>query len=301
MTRERRQRVATAGAVLALVALLLPALILAADYVSARRKAGGETARLEALQAQVQRDASATATIHAEFESITRARLARKARIDALAVVMMVAAAAFVASAQWRLALGSVRPTPPLLVPARIPLTPVAAAVAPPAGGEATAQMSVPGIDLAFVEEIVVREGTSREAAIPILQAIQAHYRYLPDAALRRVCELTDVTPAQIAGTSSFYARFRRTPVGRHVVRVCHGTACHVSGARQITEELRRQLCIPADGDTDPGREFTVDEVACVGCCSLAPVLMVEDRTTGRVTPATVGDALDRVRQKAAP
>ena len=65
-----------------------------------------------------------------------------------------------------------------------------------------------------------------------MLQAIQSHYRYLPDEALRRVCERTEITPAQIAGSSSFYGQFRRSPVGRHVVRVCHGTACHVAGAR---------------------------------------------------------------------
>ena len=154
-----------------------------------------------------------------------------------------------------------------------------------------------PGIDLSFVDALLEREGRGAEAAIPILQAIQAHYRYLPDEALRRVCEQTDVTPAQIAGTSSFYARFRRSPVGDHVVRVCHGTACHVSGARQITEELRRHLRIPDGSDTDGRRQFTIDEVACLGCCSLAPVLMVDEHTAGRLTPATAVAALDVVRE----
>ncbi len=162
----------------------------------------------------------------------------------------------------------------------------------------ALAAASAPAIDLSFVDRLVAAEGRSREAAIPILQAIQAHYRYLPDEALRRVCELTDVTPAQLAGTSSFYARFRRSPVGDHIVRVCHGTACHVSGARQITEELRRHLHIPDGSDTDPSRRFTLDEVACLGCCSLAPVLMVDDQTAGRLTPATAVVALDLAREK---
>ena len=135
------------------------------------------------------------------------------------------------------------------------------------------------------------------EAAIPILQAIQAHFRYLPDEALARVCETTEVTPAQIAGTSSFYARFRRSPVGEHIVRVCHGTACHVAGARHITDELRRQLRIPDGADTDPTRTFTIDEVACLGCCSLAPVLMIDERTAGRLTPSTACEALDSVRE----
>ena len=143
------------------------------------------------------------------------------------------------------------------------------------------------GIDLSFVDELVERVRPQPEAAIPILQAIQSHYRYLPDEALRRVCERTEITPAQIAGSSSFYAQFRRSPVGRHVVRVCHGTACHVAGAEQITEELRRHLAIPPDADTDPRRLFTLDAVACLGCCSLAPVMMIEEETAGRLTPAS--------------
>ena len=102
-------------------------------------------------------------------------------------------------------------------------------------------------------------------------------------------------TPAQIAGTSSFYAQFRRSPVGRHVVRVCHGTACHVAGAEQITQELRRHLDIAPDADTDPRRLFTVDAVACLGCCSLAPVMMIEEDTVGRLTPASARQALDAV------
>jgi NADH:ubiquinone oxidoreductase subunit E len=147
-------------------------------------------------------------------------------------------------------------------------------------------------LDLGFVDTLVSKIGRGKEAAIPLLQAIQTHYRYLPDEALRRLCELTEITPAEIAGTSSFYGQFRRSPVGEHMVRVCHGTACHVSGARQITEELRRFLEIPEGADTDTARMFTLDEVACLGCCSLAPVLMVDGHTAGKLTPATACDAL---------
>ena len=128
--------------------------------------------------------------------------------------------------------------------------------------------------------------------AIPLLQAIQTHYRYLPDEALHRLCEITEISPAQIAGTSSFYGQFRRSPFGDHIVKVCHGTACHVAGARQITGELRRYLEIPEGRDTDPTRQFTIEEVACLGCCSLAPVMMVDEQTAGRLTPNTAPRAL---------
>ncbi len=126
-----------------------------------------------------------------------------------------------------------------------------------------------------------------------MLQSLQAHYRYLPDEALRRLCEVTRITPAQIAGTASFYAQFRHAPMGRYTVRVCHGTACHVAGIEQITRELRRHLDIPADEDTDPRRLFTLDPVACLGCCSLAPVMMVEADTVGHLTPTRAVQALD--------
>jgi NADH:ubiquinone oxidoreductase subunit E len=148
------------------------------------------------------------------------------------------------------------------------------------------------------VDGLVSRFGRDREAAIPILQAIQSHYRYLPDEALRHVCEQTEITPAQIAGTSSFYSQFRRSPVGRHVVKVCHGTACHVAGAEQITEELRRHLDIPPGEDTDSQRLFTLDKVACVGCCSLAPVMMIEEDTAGHLTPTRARQTLDAVARR---
>ena len=138
-----------------------------------------------------------------------------------------------------------------------------------------------------------------REAAIPVLQAIQDHYRYLPDAALRRLCTLTEITPAQIAGASTFYARFRHSPVGEHLVRLCHGTACHVAGVGHVDDELRRRLAIPPGADTDPQRRFTLEPVACLGCCSLAPVMMIGDETAGHLTPATAGERLAAMAEDA--
>ena len=216
----------------------------------------------------------------------------RKSLDDFLAIVLIAAAALFLASA--KLAGGLARPAAAADGPAG------AAQSRPQSGARSSSSRAASNgeeeLPSAFVDRIVQQHGRSKEAAIPILQAIQSHYRYLPDEALQRVCELTEITPAQIAGTSSFYAQFRRSPVGKHIVRVCHGTACHVSGARQITEELRRRLEIPDGADTDPQRMFTVDEVACLGCCSLAPVIMVDDQTVGKLTPATACEALDGIR-----
>lgn len=148
-------------------------------------------------------------------------------------------------------------------------------------------------VDLEFVDRVVEEIGRDREAVIPILQALQAHYRYLPPEALRRVCALTEITPAQIEGVASFYAQFRHRPVGEHLIRVCHGTACHVKGAEQVTEAIRRHLKIEADEDTDADGRFTIEPVACLGCCTLAPVMQIDGVTYGHLTRDSAAEAID--------
>lgn len=157
------------------------------------------------------------------------------------------------------------------------------------AGGSVSPQSS---IDLQIVDEIVERCGRGPEAAIPILQAIQSHFRYLPQEALERVCELTQVRPAQLVGVATFYGQFRFRPVGQHIIRVCHGTACHVKGAPRIQESLERHLRIPQGEDTDPEGLFTIEKVACLGCCTLAPVIQIDQLTYGRLTPTRVPQVL---------
>jgi len=146
--------------------------------------------------------------------------------------------------------------------------------------------------DIAPVDEIVARIGQRRDAVIPILQAIQEHYRYLPEVALRRVCELTEISPADISGVATFYDHFRHQPVGRHIVHVCQGTACHVKGAEQVEEAVALHLGLKEGQDTDEEGEFTVQSVACLGCCTLAPVVQIDDLTYGHVAPRTVSKVL---------
>lgn len=147
-------------------------------------------------------------------------------------------------------------------------------------------------LDLLYVDSIVDRLGKSSSSVIPILQAIQEHYRYLPEEALRRICEISDITPATIVGVASFYSQFRHTPVGRHLISICHGTACHVKGAQLVHDAIRRYLHIPDDDDTDPDGVFTVQKVACLGCCTLAPAMQIDGVTYGHLTHDTVGNAL---------
>ena len=283
-------RRATRTAALASASLIaLCVAILLTDYAIATRRAPNDDRLIKALQEQVKSDAALAPKLAGEQKRITAARLARKSRDNAIAWLLILASALFLTAAK-RVVVGSLSHGRGSDRKGSIPL--------PDGRGSDRSrdrQGAIPyppPLDLAFVDQLVAREGRGKEAAIILLQAIQSHYRYLPDEALHRLCELTEITPAEVAGTSSFYGQFRRSPVGKHVVRVCHGTACHVAGARQITEELRRYLKIPEGADTDAGRRFTVDEVACLGCCSLAPVLTVDGHTSGRLTPTTACHAV---------
>jgi len=149
-------------------------------------------------------------------------------------------------------------------------------------------------LNLTFVEELVERVGTGKGEVLEILQAIQGHYGYLPQDALRRVCDLTDITPASITGVSTFYDQFRHRPAGRHTIRVCIGTACHVKGGQQVYDAFKRFLKIPDDDD----KLFTVEKVACIGCCMLAPAIQIDDIVYGHLNdhrvPVVLKDFLEQ-------
>lgn len=161
-------------------------------------------------------------------------------------------------------------------------------------------QSEAPEVDLQVVEEICQEFGADPEGIIPILQAIQNRFGYLPKPALRRVCELTGASPGQVWGVATFYTQFRLKPVGRYVVQVCHGTACHAGGAARVQQALEASLKIPPGEDTDPQRLFTIEKVACLGCCSLAPVVRIGQMTYGHLSPGRVPEVLrDFLRRQA--
>ncbi|NQT24305.1 NAD(P)H-dependent oxidoreductase subunit E [candidate division KSB1 bacterium] len=146
--------------------------------------------------------------------------------------------------------------------------------------------------DLLEVESLVNQVGSKRSDLIPLLQAVQNHYHYLPEAVLRQICEITEITPADIIGVSTFYPQFRHQPAGEHSIRVCMGTACHVKGAERVLDAFHRHLKLRPGEDTDKDRLFTVEKIACLGCCTLAPVVQIDDVTYGHVLPSKVSDVL---------
>ncbi|MBN1283016.1 MAG: NADH-quinone oxidoreductase subunit NuoE [Proteobacteria bacterium] len=139
-------------------------------------------------------------------------------------------------------------------------------------------------MDLKAVDRAIGSAGAVKGAAIPALQRVQAELGWLPPEAIVRISERIGVPAAQLYGVATFYTQFRLKPVGKHIVKVCHGTACHVAGAAGISEALGAALGLSAGtGTTDDGF-FTVERVACLGCCSLAPVVMIGDEVHGKLT-----------------
>ena len=132
---------------------------------------------------------------------------------------------------------------------------------------------------------------------IPILQKTQEIYGYVPPEAMEMISDFTKIPVSQIYGVVTFYAQFRLKPVGKHLIRVCHGTACHVGGAEKITDELVKLLKVEP-GDTTEDGLFTLEAVACLGCCSLAPVMMIDDETYGRLDEKKVRKILRQYKSK---
>ncbi len=143
------------------------------------------------------------------------------------------------------------------------------------------------------VDRIVAEKGTEERAVIPILQAIQHEFNFLPEAALLRVCQYTKITPEQIVGVATFYSQFRLHPVGEHMIKVCVGTACHVKGAVQVYDAFRRHFNLNGDQDTDASGKYTIEKVSCLGCCTLAPVVQINGITYGHVASDKVGQVID--------
>ena len=133
------------------------------------------------------------------------------------------------------------------------------------------------------IDQIVAETGRGKDAVIPILHAIQERYRYLPEAALAHVCETTDISRATIEGIATFFPRFRRKPMGTHAINVCDGTACHVKGAVSVYDAFAKELGIEPGQDTDKDGKFTLQKVACLGCCTIAVAVQVDHVTYGHV------------------
>jgi NADH-quinone oxidoreductase subunit E len=148
---------------------------------------------------------------------------------------------------------------------------------------EKTNSPSTDPVDLALLDPLISKYKGKKGNLIPLLQGTQDLYGYLPKAAFEKISCETGLELSDMFGVATFYAQFRLAPVGKHIIKVCHGTACHVQNAKEITEALEEALKV-RDGQTTEDRLFTLESVACLGCCSLAPVMMISEQAYGKLT-----------------
>ena len=149
--------------------------------------------------------------------------------------------------------------------------------------------------DLSLINEVLEKYSDVDGSLITILQHTQDVYGYLPTDVLYHIAERIGSTPAKVMGVATFYSQFRLQPVGKYLIMLCQGTACHVNGSEKIAKAINEELGI-SDGETTSDGLFTLKNVACLGCCSLSPVMMINDETYGSLTPEKAKEILRNLK-----
>ncbi|MBI2831789.1 MAG: NADH-quinone oxidoreductase subunit NuoE [Chloroflexi bacterium] len=139
------------------------------------------------------------------------------------------------------------------------------------------------------MNRILSRFSGGKEELIPILQAMQEEFRYLPEEGMLKVTRFLKLSQSAVYGVGTFYAQFKFTPSGKRVVRVCRGTACHVRGGARVLDEIERRLGIRT-GETTQDKEYTLETVACIGACALAPTMTIDGATYGQMSTSKVAE-----------
>ena len=152
--------------------------------------------------------------------------------------------------------------------------------------------------DLSLMKDVLDKYKNISGSLITILQKVQDIYGYLHIDVIYHIAEQTGSTPAKVMGVATFYTQFRLKPIGKYLIMLCQGTACHVNGSERIQSAISEELGI-GDGETTADGLFTLKNVACLGCCSLSPVMMINDETYGSLTPDKTVTILRQLREKA--
>ncbi|MBE6648049.1 MAG: NADH-quinone oxidoreductase subunit NuoE [Ruminococcaceae bacterium] len=151
--------------------------------------------------------------------------------------------------------------------------------------------------DLTLLDGVLEKYASVKGSLITILQNAQEIYGYLPTDVIYYIAEKTSSTPAKVMGVATFYTQFRLQPIGKYLIMLCQGTACHVNGSAKILKTIEEELEIK-DGETTKDGLFTLKTVACLGCCSLSPVMMINEETYGSLTSDKVVSILRELRGK---
>ena len=152
-------------------------------------------------------------------------------------------------------------------------------------------------VDLLPTQTLIEKYSQKKGALIPLLQDIQAAYGYVPDEAVQVVARELSIFPVEIYGVLTFYTQFHLTPRGKHTIRVCQGTACHVMGAKGLFDYLLNKLKVE-EGETTEDGLFTVERVACLGCCGMAPAIMIDEDFYGRCSIQNVEETWEKYRSE---
>ncbi len=150
--------------------------------------------------------------------------------------------------------------------------------------------------DLILLDNVLEEYKSTKGSLITILQKAQEIYGYLPTDVIYHIAKKTNLSPAKVMGVATFYTQFRLKPVGRYLIMLCQGTACHVNGSERIEKTIKEELGI-SDGETTEDGLFTLKNVACLGCCSLSPVMMINEETYGSLTPEKVRNILNNLKE----
>lgn len=150
-------------------------------------------------------------------------------------------------------------------------------------------------VDLSMIDPLIEKYKDKKGNMIPLLQGTQDVYGYIPRAAFEKISREAGLELSDMYGVATFYAQFRLEPVGKYIVKVCHGTACHVQNANSVTDALKEALKVEDGGTTEDGM-FTLESVACLGCCSLAPVMMIGDETYGKLSGSQAVKIIKNIR-----
>ncbi len=156
---------------------------------------------------------------------------------------------------------------------------------------------SGPRSDLSLLDDVLNKYANSSSNLITILQNAQNIYGYLPKDVMYCIAEKVGVSPAEVMGVATFYSQFRLSPIGKYLIMSCQGTACHVNGSERISAAISEYLGI-GNGETTEDGLFTLENVACLGCCSLAPVIMINGEAYGNLTPDSAVAVLKNIQKK---
>jgi len=151
---------------------------------------------------------------------------------------------------------------------------------------------------LDWLDEIIQNYGKSKTSLIPILQSVQVKHKYLPEHIMSYIANKMALPLANVYGVATFYAQFSTEPKGKHIVQICDGTACHVRGAKDIINRLRKDYKLTPETKTTEDHFLTLEIVACIGACAMAPAVIVDGHIYGHINPGKMVEILDEIKKE---